>query len=476
MMRASRGLFLSAATLICTAVFVQAQTSTNPVGGTPRPERVLTPEQKATLAKSTEERDFELKMQGITDMRPTVQATDPSRADFASYDEAKANPYPSLPAVLTMNDGSKVTTAAQWKKRRAEIQKVFDQEIYGEVPKNVPKVTWSVTGSESRTLYNVPVTVKHAVGHVDNSSYPAIKVELVADVITPAAASGHKVPVILMSGRLPPAGTPPQPSPGQGSGPSAQEQILGRGWGYVVFDTGALQADNGAGLREGIIGLVNKGQPRKLHDWGVLRALSWGDSRVIDYLETDHDVNAKKIGLFGASRGGKQALVAMAYEPRLAVGYIASSGAGGANLYRRNFGETVPNILAPNEFHWFAPAFLKYGAVGHSPDELKVDSHELIAMVAPRPLFITGGRLIMDPGKVPGDGWVDARGMFMAEAAAGPVYTLLGAKDLGITEQPPMLTYIGTGDLGYKQHDQGHTAMPTWPDFLTFAAKYFDKA
>jgi hypothetical protein len=217
-------------------------------------------------------------------------------------------------------------------------------------------------------------------------------------------------------------------------------------------------------LTEGIIGLVNKGQPRKLDDWGALRAWAWGASRAMDYFETDKAVDARHVGIEGHSRYGKASLVTMAYDQRFAIGYISSSGAGGAALYRRNFGEQMGNVAGAGEYHWMAGNFLKY-AGPLTPNDLPVDSHELIALAAPRPVFVGAGA-------TQGDGWVDARGMFLATVGAGPVYRLLGKKDLGTAEFPPIETALIDGELAYRQHTGGHTPAPNWPTFLTFAGRY----
>ncbi len=232
-----------------------------------------------------------------------------------------------------------------------------------------------------------------------------------------------------------------------------------------------VQADNGAGLDKGIIGLVNHGQPRKLDDWGVLRAWAWADSRILDYLQTDADVDGAKVGVMGHSRGGKAALVTLVDDPRFAIGFISSSGAGGADLFRRNYGETMANLCGAEEFHWFAGNFLRYAAVGHSADEMPVDSHEFIALIAPRPVFIGGGALLTDPVYVPGDAWQDAQGMFMAAVAASPAWKVLGYEGLGTTEFPPMGTLVDSGRIGFRQHQYGHTPAPNWPYFLEFAEK-----
>jgi hypothetical protein len=414
------------------------------------------PDPAAIAAASAAERNRELQLLGITQMQPGATAYDIGKPGNANYEESKANPYPKLPDVLIMKDGTKVTTPAQWKKRRAEIVALFDENVYGKYPAQIPKMTWKVDSVEPMTVQGVPALVKHVTGTVDNAAYPAITVEIHADVVTPAGTKGKKVPVIIGAASIRPRPTlPPRPA-GQAvhmlslppDPPDSAKLLLEHGWGFVGRNSNDVQADNGAGLDKGIIGLVNKGQPRKLDDWGVLRAWAWGDARLLDYLQTDPDVDATKVGVMGHSRGGKAALVAMVDDPRFAIGYISSSGAGGADLYRRNYGEATGNIAGASEFHWFAGNFMRYGAVGHSANEMPVDSHEFIALVAPRPVFIGGGALLTDPQYVPGDAWQDTQGMFMAAAAASPVWNLLGAKGLGTTTYPPMGTFIDSGDIG----------------------------
>jgi hypothetical protein len=239
-----------------------------------------------------------------------------------------------------------------------------------------------------------------------------------------------------------------------------------------VLSPTSFQADDGAGLTEGIIGLMNRGQPRSLDDWGAMRAWEWGASRLLDYLETDKSVDAKQVGIEGHSRFGKTALVAMAYDPRFAVLYSSSSGEGGAKLYRHIFGEQLPNVASTSLYHWFGGNFLKYAGPLTAAD-LPVDNHELIALCAPRPVFIGAGASVGDGYANPkGDAWADARGMFLAEVGAGPVYRLLGRKDLGTTEFPPIETALIDGDLGFRQHSGGHTPAPNWPAFLDFAGHY----
>lgn len=241
--------------------------------------------------------------------------------------------------------------------------------------------------------------------------------------------------------------------------------MLARGWGFATLIPTSVQADNGEGLTEGVIGLVNKGQPRKLDDWGALQAWAWGASRALDYFESDKAVDAKQVGIEGLSRYGKAALVTMAYDERFAIGFIGSSGEGGAKILRRNFGEQVENVASTSEYHWMAGNFLKY-AGPLTPNDLPVDANELIALCAPRPVFISAGSPQVEGG------WVDARGMFLAAVGAGPVYRLLGKKGLGTTEFPPMETALISGDIAFRQHSDGHTTGPNWPAFLTFASRY----
>jgi hypothetical protein len=176
-------------------------------------------------------------------------------------------------------------------------------------------------------------------------------------------------------------------------------------------------------------------------------------------------VNAKEVGLEGHSRYGKATVVAMAYDERFAVAFVSSSGEGGAKLHRRNFGELVENVAGSGEYHWMAGNFMKYAGPLNWND-LPVDSHELVALCAPRPVFISAGT----PGA--GDGWVDAKGSFLAAVGAGPVYKLLGKKDMGASEFPPVETALIDGDVAFRQHNAGHTPGPNWPTFITFASRY----
>jgi len=404
-------------------------------------------------------------------LRPGANPRSLDPTNQPNYDETKANPYTNLPDPLTLKNGKKVRDAKTWwTKRRPEIVEDFDREIYGRVPANTPKVNWEIVTTAQEKNGDFPVITKKLVGHVDNSSYPAIKVDIDLTLTTPADSTGP-VPVMMEFGFVfPPGFRPPAPanSPTPPPGPNWQQQLLAKGWGFASLIPNTIQADNGAGLTQGIIGLCNKGQPRKLDDWGSLRAWAWGASRALDYFETDKAVDAKHIGIEGLSRYGKAALVTMAYDQRFAIGFIGSSGEGGAKLHRRNFGELVENVASSGEYHWMAGNFLKYAGPLTWAD-LPVDAHELIALCAPRPTFISYGAA-EGPGA---EGqWVDQRGSFMAAVAAGPVFRLLGKKDLGTTEFPPVETALIDGELAWRQHKGGHTTGPNWPTFILFASRY----
>jgi hypothetical protein len=441
-----------------------------------QPQRQLTPEQQAQMqaqqAATREDHQRMMKLLNITELRPGANGSNKDAPNYANYDESKVKPYSPLPDPLVLKNGKKVTSAKMWwNQRRAEIVEDFDREVYGRMPKVTPKVNWEVRSTTNEVKYDVPVITKQLIGHVDNSSYPQVTVDIRLTLTTPANATGP-VPVMMEFGfgQLPPRPANATPPPGNNPGPPPgtpwQQQVLAKGWGYATLVPNSIQADNGAGLTAGIIGLVNKGQPRKPDDWGALRAWAWGASRALDYFETDKAVNAKMVGLEGHSRYGKATLVAMAYEPRLAIAFVSSSGAGGAKIHRRNnYGEMVENVAAPNEYHWMAGNYLKY-AGPLTANDLPVDSHELVALCAPRPVFISAGSVAN------GDGWVDAKGMFLAAAGAGPVYKLLGKRDLGTTEFPAIETALIDGDVAFRQHSGGHTPGPNWPTFLTFASRY----
>ncbi len=402
-----------------------------------------------------------LKRLGINELRPGPSGN-PDAPNAANTDESKATTYTSIPDPLVFENGNKVKNKKDWKKRAPEIRELFDREIYGRVPENVPSVRWKVISTRDTIFGGKAALEKELRGVVDNSSYPELSVEIQLTLTTPKDID-KPVPVIMEFGWNFP-GNWGRRGP---EGPTWKDMLIEKGWGFAILVPTSYQADNGAGLKQGIIGLTNKGKHRNPDDWGALRAWAWGASRAMDYFETDESVDASRVGIEGLSRYGKAALVTMAYEPRMAIALVGSSGAGGAKILRRNLGEQVENLASSAEYHWFAPNFVKY-AGPLTKNDLPVDAHQLIAICAPRPVFISTGA-----PEVEGH-WVDAKGMFLAAVLASPVYELVGANGLESDEYPAPEVSLDSGDIAFRQHTGGHTVGPNWPAFISFAEKYFE--
>jgi hypothetical protein len=484
--------------------------------------RVFSAQNSAPLPGTlTADQDHQNMMEqlGIKALRPGPSGNE-NAPNHANYDESQANPYPNLPDPLTMNDGQKVTTSEMWwSKRRPELEEMFSKYIYGRVPNDVPKVNWQVTTVDHEMIGFTPVIAKQVEGTVDNSSYPTISVRIHMMVVLPARANGP-VPVLMMFGRAafpnpnepggaemdkinkaweailiqqdpslkdvfeqhpawqPVKNTPFQfPQLNEDGGLPNTWQLAAAGWGFVYLDPASVQADDGAGLTRGIIGLVNKGQPRKPEDWGALRAWAWGAGRGLDYLKSEPAVDAKHVGIEGVSRYGKAALVTMAFDQRFAMVLVGSSGKGGATLLRRNFGEAVESLTG-GEYYWMAGNFMKYGASkatfgSMTSGDLPVDSNELIALCAPRLTFISYGIPAKGDAK-----WLDHEGSWMATVDASRVFKLLGAKgieaegDSRTAKMPPVNEGLLDGQLAWRQHDGGHTDAPNMKYFIEWADKF----
>ena len=463
-------------------------------------DRVVTPEaprnNDPVVFTTAQDRQNMLDQLGITKPRPG-RDSNANSPNPANYDQAKATPYPKLPEVLETKAGKKVTTPEQWwNERRPELVELLEREVYGRIPENVPKVRWEVRETREVEAGGKPAVLRHIVGVVNNSSCPEIKVNISMSLTLPKGAAGP-VPVLMSFGW-----TPFEPSPfvprAQGGGPrppSKEDTLIGAGWGCATLNPSTVQDDaggwqprrfspnadpdarpTGAGLTRGIIGLTNHGQPRTPDQWGALRAWAWGASRGLDYLETVPEVDAKRVGIAGVSRYGKAALVTTAFDRRFAMGLIASSGAGGTKLLRRDFGENLENLATTGAYHWMAGNYLKYSAEESAfgrktADDLPVDSHMTLALCAPRLTFISHG--IPERGDAH---WLDHQGSFMAAIAAQPVFRLLGARDLGrsddyLTEKMPGVNVdLLDGALAWRQHDGGHTDGPNVEHFVRWAA------
>ena len=392
---------------------------------------------------------------GVDQPREGRQPNSQDESKHPNYDELIANPYPFYPDPLITESGKKVKNAKMWTKvRRPEIVKLFEDNVYGRIPDNVPGVKWEVTSEEKKDFAGTPVVVRMLKGVVDNSSYPAITVEISANVVYPEGK--QNLPVIIEFGFG--GGDPTRVRAGS---TSWQQMVIERGWAAASINPSSIQADAGSGLTNGIIGLCNKGEFRQPTDWGSLRAWGWGLSRLIDYFETDKTFDATKCAIEGVSRYGKASLVAMAFEERIAAGFIASSGKAGAAGWRRDCGESIGNIVSNEEYHWVCGNLIKYGTDPLTENDLPVDQHELIALCAPRACFIS-------TGSWNGDKWQDVVGSFISASKASAVYELLGYKGLGTDLFPGMDNGLMEGRLTYRQHHGGHEAGPNWPYFLDF--------
>ena len=378
---------------------------------------------------------------------------------FPGADSLRIGSYTPID-LLKMNDGTRITTQEQWwNKRRPEILKDVQEQLWGIIPPDsiLPKVTYSVTistGGSGDTAY----VQKILTGTIDVSRYPAVrnKPQIVATLRTPSKTL-KPVPVMIVMG---------------GFGLEIYWRICSaNGWGVCIFNVNALQPDNGTALTSYLIGLCNQGNWRKPTDWGSLGAWAWGISKLIDYFETDHTVDASKIGVSGHSRFGKAALVAMAYEPRLAIAFPSCGGSLGTKMNRRHWGQDLENSGWDREYHWVAGNFFKWmGPL--NPDQYlprkiefcPVDAHSLLSLCAPRPVFLNGGNQ---------DSWTDAYGIYLTGVSATPVYQLLEKQGLIMPDEKPQIdmAYI-SGDIAYRYHTGGHTDQPDWLAFFQFAAKY----
>jgi hypothetical protein len=390
----------------------------------------------------------------------------------SNYVEEKVPPY-TLPDPLVMNSGERVTSAEMWRtRRRPEILKFYQNEIYGRIPANAPKVTWSVTETDSAARDGAAIMKRVSGLMGERPDGPRMNMT----VWLPAKATGPTPMLLSITfdfSRFGKAGPPAKAGAGDQKAPAKTAppiprfdtvgELIHRGWGYATLTYTDIQPDRADQWTSGVIGLTLKeGQTQPAPDeWGTISAWSWGISRAIDYLETEKSVNPKQIAITGVSRLGKTVLWASAMDERVAATFSVVSGEMGAALIRRDWGETLDDMA--QNFPWqFCGNLQKW--VGRWND-LPVDQHMLIALSAPRPVYVNGGL---------GDQWSDPKGEFLAMVAAGSVYRLLGKHDLGVTELPALDMPITSGDLAFHYHSEGHMAVPAdWKAFLDFAERHF---
>lgn len=442
------------------AVVVQEDAA--PLPDTSLPEKLSAAEDHARMLEAL----------GIERLRRGADG-DPDSPHAANYDEALADKHmASLPDVLALPDGTPITSAEAWQQRaRPALREIFSREFYGRVPDNLPPVDWRLAAIEADNLGEHRVLRKTLTGLVVHQRHGALNVTIDARVVTPQSAS-QPVPVVLA------LSFPPQlwerfrrQMPAEryeavrAEAERWKHQVLDAGWGYVEYFPVTVQPDTGDELMRGIIGLGNDGRPRDPDDWGALRAWAWGASRVLDYLQSDRDVDAGRVAIHGHSRYGKASLVALAFDERFAAGFISSSGEGGAKFWRRHYGEQIGNIASSSLYHWMAGNFLKY-AGPLTENDLPADAHQLLALAAPRPVFIGAG--------TEGDQWVDPRGSFTVAREAGRVYELLDVEGVRYDGEgyPPVNTGVLEGNIAYRRHSGGHTPAPNWEAFIEFWGRY----
>jgi len=365
----------------------------------------------------------------------------------SNYDEAKVGTN-TLPDPLKLANGQPVRDAATWfQQRRPEIIKLYEDNIYGRVPVTAPRVTFTATPVGALELAG-QARRQQVVGRFGGADGPTMTIAM----FLPAKATGPVPLVLSLSFNA-------APPPGGGAGTEPVADILARGYGYAIVRYTEMEGDkadtNLTGVRQ--LALAPGQTAPGPGEWGTISAWAWGVSRIMDYLATDPGVDAKRVVLVGHSRLGKTVLWAGAQDPRFALVFSSCAGEMGSSLARRDYGETVDDMAA--NFPWqFTSSFQKYA--GHWND-LPVDTHLIIALNAPHPLLITAGTQ---------DQWADPRGEFLAEVAAGPVYRLVGKKDLGTDEFPAPETPVTTGELAFLYHTGKHAILPSdWKVLLDFA-------
>jgi hypothetical protein len=378
-----------------------------------------------------------------------------------NYDEGKTWTYTPID-LLIMKDGTPVISPDQWwEKRRPEIHFDVREQIWGVLPPDsvLPSVVFSSSivhgGNET-----VPYIERTISGVIDISRYPQVRNAPVISAILRTPVNADKpVPVMIVIGH-----------PFWTRMDLYWELCALHGWGVCIFDCNRLQPDDGAGLTSYLIGLCNRGNWRKPSDWGTLAAWSWGVSRLIDFFETDSTIDTGKIGVTGHSRFGKAALIAMAYESRLAIAFPSCAGSLGSKMNRRHWGQDLENSGWEREYHWVAGNFFRWMGPLHDTaflprkiENCPVDAHSLLSLCAPRPVFLNAGTQ---------DSWTDPYGICLAGIGASPVYRLLGKQGLIMPDEEPQADIAYTdGDIAYRLHTGGHTDVPDWPSFFKFAAK-----
>lgn len=397
----------------------------------------------------------------------------------ANYDEAKVPAY-TLPDPLTLADGSPVRDAETWRtRRRPEVLRLFVEHVFGPVAPRLDGQRFIVREQGTPALDGKAIRRQVRVLFTGEANGPYLDLLL---YLPAGRRSGARVPSFLglnfagnhgihpdpgitLSDRWVPAnyaGVVNNRATGASRGSAARrypiETILDAGFALATVYCGDLEPDHPEGWRDGIRGRVKWPSPDRAPQ-SAMGAWSWGLSRAMDYLAADPDIDPARVAVWGHSRLGKAALWAGAQDERFALVISNNSGEGGAAITRRRFGETLERITA-RFTHWFVPAYRKYA---DREDALPVDSHMLLALAAPRPLYVASAVE---------DRWADPKGEFLGALGAEPVYALFGRKGLGVREMPPVDKPVGD-TIGYHVRSGGHDVTPyDWQQYLAFAARH----
>jgi len=400
-----------------------------------------------------------------------------AQAPAANYDEAKVPAY-ALPPLMTAGDGTPVRTAADWEKRREELRSLLETRMFGRAPGRPDGLTFTLEDRDGAALGGKAVRKQVAI-NVRGLTFHLL-------LYLPANAP-RPVPVFVSLGFGPNQtvsadpgitlrGTwaqnketgrvevqaPQEPSRGSAASRWPVETILGRGFGVAIVYYGDIEPDIAGAMGVGIRGKYLKAGQSVLDadQWGAIAAWAWGLSRIADYLGTDQDVDASRMAVVGHSRLGKTALWAGATDTRFGIVFSNDSGEGGAAISRRVFGETVADLNSRFP-HWFCGNFKAFS--GREPD-MPFDAHMLLALAAPRPLYVASASE---------DQWADPKGEFLAAVAASEAWQLLGRKGIGTTVMPPADQPVGETVRYHLRTGKHDITAYDWQQYLDFAERHF---
>lgn len=372
-----------------------------------------------------------------------------------NYDEAKVPSY-TLPDPLLSLDGKRVNTRKQWEtNRRPEVLRLFEDNVYGQISKDYSAIKFTLT-NENKVAMGGKAHLKEVQIEITHRQ-KSIKINLI--VFTPNQVRGPSPAFVLINHRGK-DNTDPTRTVKSDFWPA--ELLIDEGFAIAAFHVSDVAADNKDTFQDGVIQQLYPEQLAMDNGMRALGAWGWGASRVMDYLQQDVQIDKNKVAVIGHSRGGKAALWCGAQDQRFALVVSSCSGNGGSSLSRRHYGETVK--LTTTSFpHWFPPRFSQYG---DREGSLPVDQHELLALIAPRPVYV---------GTASEDKWADPLGSFLALKNAESVYALYGIGPLPANAQPAVNVPVFNASLGYHLREGAHDLTRyDWQQYITFARSHFN--